>query len=418
MHTRYRVFALSALAVIFILSGCIAPVALQPAANPEAGDYAEFLSDNFAVTFTDPVTQDAYAAALAAAIPGADAVEIPAEIDGDGFSPLEAVLMTVHVANLDELGYTYPEEKVTAALSSLPALPDDLTLPRRQELAAALAGDLLTPDQLGVDLTGSVTPAFATELLGNALLVNGNYKDFLGRSTDPDIVNKLMYAWGSFDQVLMPELQASANALIEDGVITGYNIKRTAQSANAAKARTLVYGHANMEHAKQLIGLLRSEGLEADVLLEPKTSAFLYLDEWGEPTESPEFQVEPLEGGNGIAYAKEYDLVFEFDDPADRDRFDQVIKDFAKKNEQDQPGLLIGSWWQPLYSSRVPLDDYVAVKNNVVTGDQFYIQSFSLAEDSDAVVAAFTAAYPDAAVTVHDLWVNEAFYNYLMGEAQ
>ena len=49
--------------------------------------YAEFLADNFAVTFADPVTQDAYAAALVAAIPGADAVDMPAEIDRDGCDP-------------------------------------------------------------------------------------------------------------------------------------------------------------------------------------------------------------------------------------------------------------------------------------------------------------------------------------------
>jgi hypothetical protein len=167
-----------------------------------------------------------------------------------------------------------------------------------------------------------------------------------------------------------------------------------------------------------LIGLLRSEGLEADVLLEPKTSAFLYLDEWGEPSESPEFVVEPMEDGNGIAYAKEYDLVFEFDDLADRDRFDEVIKQYAKKNEADQRGLIISSWWQPLYSSRTAMDGYFAVKNNVVSGAQFYIQSFSLEEASDAVAAAFQTAYPNAEVTVHDLWVNEAFHNYLLGEAK
>ena len=386
--------------------------------NPASAEYAEFLADNFDISFEEPVSQDAFLDALRAAIPAAEAVEVPAEVDMEGFSALEAVLTAVHLANLDELGYTYPEAKVAETLAGWSAAPEDLALARRQELAAAVDAGLLGAGWRMVDMAALPGADFATDLLGNTLLVTGDYKDFLGRSTDPDIINKLMYAWDSFDQVSMPELQASANALIADGVITGYNIKRTAQSANAAQARTLIYGHANMEHAKQLIGLLRSEGLEADVMLEPKTSAFLYLDEWGEPTESPEFQVEPLEGGNGIAYAKEYDLVFEFDDPLDRDRFDEVIKQFAKKNEQDQPGLLIGSWWQPLYSSRVAVEEYIPVKNNVVSGDQFYIQSFSLNENSSDVVAAFESAFPEAEVSFHDLWVNEAFHNYLMGEAQ
>jgi len=402
--------------VVVMLSGCVAPL-IMPSAPPDpTGEYAEFLADNYQVSLAETVTQEEYSAAVNLILGDITAVELPAEIDQEGFTALEAILFTVHMANVDELGYTYPVEKVEATLADWATLPSDLAMARRQELAAAIDSGLIPSTWHNRALMEPVSTEVATALLGNLLLLTGNYKDFLGRSTDPDIVNKLMYAWSGFDQVLMPELQESANALIADGVITGYNIKRAAQRANAAPARTLVYGHSNMEHAKQLIGLLRSEGLEADIQLEPKTSAFLYLDEWGDPGQSPEFVVEPLEGGNGIAYSKEYDLVFEFDDTVDRDQFDLVIKQFAKKNEDDQPGLITGSWWQPLYSSRVELAGYFPVKNNVVTGDQFYIQSFSLIEASAAVVAAFQAAYPDAEVTVSDLWVNQAFHNYLNGE--
>jgi hypothetical protein len=389
----------------------------MPATTADStADYAEFLTDSYQITLPETVTQDAYTAAAEQIIGATAAIALPAEIDLDGFTSLEAILMTVHLANVDELGYTFPADKVDATLAGWASLPSELAVERRQELAAAVASGLLASGWQSIDLMEPVSNERAINLLGNLSLLTGNYKDFLGRSTDPDIVNKLMYAWTSFDQVLMPELQESANQLIAEGVITGYNIKRSAQRTQAAPQRTLIYGHSNMEHAKQLIGLLRSEGLEADIQLEPKTSAFLYLDEWGEPTQSPEFVVEPLEGGNGIAYSKEYDLVFEFDDPADRDQFDLVIKQYAKKNEENQPGLITGSWWQPLYSSRVELAGYFPVKNNVVTDDQFYIQSFSLVEASDAVVAAFQAAYPEATVTVSDLWVNEAFHNYLLGE--
>lgn len=412
--TRYLLLILTT--AIVLLSGCVAPLTMSLAMATPTGEYAEFLADNYQVTFAETVTQDAYTAATNLILGDSAATELPAEIDQEGFSALEAILLTVHLANEDELGYTYPVEKVDATLTGWTTIPADLSMARRQELAAAVDSGLIPSSWQKLALTEPISGEVATDLLGNLLLFTGNYKDFLGRSTDPDIVNKLLYAWSGFDQVLMPELQESANALIAEGVITGYNIKRSDQSAHAAPARTLVYGHSNMEHAKQLIGLLRSEGLAADIQLEPKTSAFLYLDEWGEPTQSPEFLVEPLAGGNGIAYSKEYDLVFEFDDTADRDQFDQVIKQYAKKNEDEQPGLITGSWWQPLYSSRVALGDYFAVKNNVVTGDQFYIQSFSLVEASDAVVAAFQTAYPEATVTVSDLWVNQAFYNYLNGE--
>src|SRR5690606_11451459 len=182
--------------------------------------------------------------------------------------------------------------------------------------------------------------------------------------------------------------------------------------------RTIVYGHSDIAHAIQLIGLLRSENLEAKVLLEPKTSAFLYLAEWGEPSQSPSFQVELWEDGNGIAYAKEYDLAFEFDNVEDMLRFDDVIKDYAKKDAADEPGLIIASWWQPLYSARIPVEDYVAVKNNVALGEGVYIQSFSLAETSEAIVAAFAEAYPDTEIVTWALWVNVAFHRYLLGEPE
>jgi len=167
-----------------------------------------------------------------------------------------------------------------------------------------------------------------------------------------------------------------------------------------------------------LIGLLRSEDLEARVLLEPKTSAFLYLAEWGEPSQSPSFQVELWEDGNGIAYAKEYDLALEFDNVEDMLRFDAVIKDYAKKDEPDEPGLIISSWWQPLYSTRIPVEGYVPVKNNVAMGESVYVQSFSLVETSDEIAAAFADAYPDTEIVTWDLWVNDAFHRYLLGEPE
>jgi hypothetical protein len=339
--------------------------------------------------------------------------EFPAAIDTAGFTTLEALLTTLYFVNVDELGYTYPADKVTAALSGWDV--GDQAMERQQELAAAIDTGLLGETCQGIDFAAEADAAFANYLIYKTLIFTGNYKHFLGYSNDPDIYNKVYFTWNSFDQVLMPEFQIPANELIKTGVITGYNVKRIDLDPGFDPELTIVYGHSNIAHAIQLIGLLRSEDMEAKVLLEPKTSAYLYLAEWGEPSPSPEFQVEPLEDGNYIAYAKEYDLAFEFDTKDDMLRFDAIIKAYAKKNEQDQPGLLFGSWWQPLYSTRIPMDDYIAVKNTVALGSEVYIQSFSLAEDAEALAADFAAAYPDNTITSWDLWVNVSFYNYLMG---
>lgn len=335
-----------------------------------AGTDLDFLEDN-GYAFAGDVDQTAFVETIAGI---AGEVAYPEAIDAEGFSALEALLTAVYFVNVDELGFTYPEDKVAAALEGWKV--DALPIERQQELAAAIDVGLLDASCQGLDFEAEVDAALANYLVHKTLIFTGQHKHFLGYSTDADIYNKIIFTWNSFDQVLMPDFQLPANEMIREGLITGYNVKRPALNARFDPDRTIVYGHSNIAHAIQLIGLLRSEDLEAKVLLEPKTSAFLYLAEWGEPSQSPSFQVELWEDGNGIAYAKEYDLAFEFNDVEDMLRFDEVIKSYAKKDAADEPGLIIGSWWQPLYSARIPIEDYVAVKNNVAMGEDVYIQSF------------------------------------------
>lgn len=375
--------------------------------------YADFLSDQFDLSFSGEVTQSDFRAALVTLL---GEVEAPAELDFDGFTGLEAVLTSLYYVNLDELAFTYPEDKVDESLEGV-TVNLDLTPERRQELAAAFDTGLYDPVCTGdFDLSAPLDSQLADYLLGRVLELTGQYKNYVGYVNDPDIYNRLVYAWNSFDQVFDPELQAPAVNLIREGVITGYNLKRTSLDSNFDPDLSIVYGHANIAHARQLIGLLRSENLNVRVLLEPKTSAFLYLAEWGEPGTSPSFRVEALDDGNYIAYAKEFDLAFEFSSIQDRDRFDSIILAYAKKDADDEPGLILGSWWQPLYSSRVVLPDYIEVTNNVVVLGDFYLQSFSLTENSDAIISSFQAAYPDGNIETWDLWVNVAFHNYLLGE--
>lgn len=387
------------------------------AAGDESPDYEEFLADRYYVDLAGDVTQEQVLAALTEMTGGPDAVVLPEEIDSEGFTALELILTAVHMANMDELGYSYPEEKADAALQDWTNLPQDLELARKQELAAAVDSGLLPADLNGIDLQAPVSAELAADMMGRVLEVTGQYKHFLGSTEDPDIYSDVLYFWNSFDQVSKPDLQEPANEMIIDGVITGYNVKRLANDSMADPDNTIIYGHSNIDHAMQLIALMRSEDLEADVQLEPKTSAYLYLADWGEPTESPGFQVDPLDDGNYIAFAKEYDLVFEFEDPADKEQFDAVIKQYAKKNEADQPGLILGSWWQPLYSSTEPIEEYVQVINNVASDEGYFIQSFSLPDNQESVDQ-FAAAFPDSQVDTVDTWVNQAFHNYMLGESQ
>lgn len=400
-----------ALLLLLITGITVLPAAAQDTCAANTG-FAPYLAAQYDIALDGEVAQEDFASAATSIV---GEVELPADVDLDGFTNLEAVLTSLYYVNLDELALTYTPEKIETTLADL-AGSADLSDTQRAELATAIDSGLLADGCTSVDWTAPLESEFATELLGNVLVFTGQYQHEIGLVSDADIYNELLYAYNSFDQVLLPEVQENANQLIREGVITGYNLKRTALNANFDPERTIVYGHANIEHAVQLIALLRSEGIDARVQLEPKTSAFLYLAEWGEPSVAPEFQVEALDDGNYIAYAKEYDLAFEFATVEDRDRFDPIILAYAKRDAEDETGLILGSWWQPLYSSRVEIDGYVQVVNNVVHLGSVYLQTFSLIDSSPAILENFESAYPDSEVEVYDLWVNVAFHNYLNGE--
>jgi hypothetical protein len=179
------------------LMGCAVPATFQRASYYEFSEYGDYLADNYGIRFDGPVSQEAYREAVGAIFADAGSVAVPAEIDQEGFSALEAVLTTLYIADLDELGDTYPEAKVAELLAAWPGAPADLPLERRHELAAAIDSGLLNPGWRNVDLSQPPPAGFATDLLGNALQLTGSFKNFLARAAESDITNQLIFSWRS-----------------------------------------------------------------------------------------------------------------------------------------------------------------------------------------------------------------------------
>jgi hypothetical protein len=331
-------------------------------------------------------------------------------------SSIVAVSIAVRAAGLKELAYTYPTDKVALVLKSLNQSKNGLAKKAAQELAAAADAGLLP-----TELWSSFKPSKAADtelintLLGKILVTKGLYKHYIGYVNDADIYAKLSDAFVTSDIIHAPKLQLLVNTALEQNLITGYSLKDSRFNPNFINSLSLIYGHSDLNHAVQLIGLLRSEGLNAKVQFEPKTSAFIYLKEWGDPGPN----VVQIANGNFISYAKEYDLEFEFSSKEQKAAFQGAVLAYAKKNVKDQTGLIASSWFQPLYYSSTELQDYEVITNNYITDkDSTYtVNPFSLNEDSAKVVAGLKAIDPDAIVTPYKFWVDKPFFNYLHGES-
>ncbi len=267
----------------------------------------------------------------------------------------------------------------------------------------------------------------AADMLMAAVNISGQGRNYLGMASDPDIYAKIQSTWNSFanfDDATLSELGAQ---LVIQGASTGFNLKYDGYNANFLPEYTLQYGHSDITHAVQLIGLLNSEGIDAKVQMEPKVSIYEYMTDWGDPTKvetTPTYELRAIEGGRWLCYAMEYDMKLEFETVADKEAFHGIVEDYAKKYDDrvDADGnattpLLAGAWWQPLYTSTVPMQnsEFKLIYDNVIRNGAYTIHPFSLPDQTGAIEAVVAKEAPELKVERTTLYVNPAFYNYLTG---
>ncbi|MCR8660376.1 hypothetical protein [Paenibacillus endoradicis] len=387
------------------------------------GQYIQYVADllpgnakSSTLTFTDVASTDEQYAAVVElnekGILSGATVSAKQQLE-----PWVAAIIAVRASGLQELALTYTTEKTDAALKKIGSSSAQWVPHVAQELAVAIDNAII-PEQYYNDFSKkSVASAeLINTLLGQIVTFNGEYKQFLGSSQDADIIAELIGAYNTSDIIQVNDLQTIVNTALEKDIITGYNFKDSRFDANFVDEYALTYGHSDLKHAIQLIGLLRSEGIEAKVQFEPKTSAFLYLKEWGEPTQSDSFQVKQIANGKYVAYSKEYDLKLEFSSLTDKAKFQDIILAYAKKDADDEQGLIYASWWQPLYHSNTEIADYEVVTNNKISLGNYYAQTFSLNEEVEEIVTGMKQVNANVVVDSNQFWVNKAFFNYLGGK--
>ncbi len=347
-----------------------------------------------------------------------------APVIADGLTWWNAIGAAVEAADYEELALSYPQEKTAERLKqhgvNVPAEEADKLY--MTKVACALDVSLVTAEDVARAEAGEAfTANDAVKLLMKVADANGDARNFLGMASDPDIYGKVDHAWNSFILFDDGKLAEVGKEAVLRQISTGYGIKSAAYDARFLPNLTLQYGHSDIKHAHQLLGLLNSEDIDAKVQLEPKISIYQYWLEWGPiPEATPTYEVKQFDDLY-LVYAVEYDLQLEFDNTDDMMRFDSVIKEFAKKNEgnEEAEGLIYASWWQPLYSTTrtdMPKEDYHQMFDCVVTNGIYSIHPFTLPENRDMVVEELTKLADGLDVKTVERYCNTAFYSYLKGE--
>lgn len=414
--TKLTVAAMSLL-LAFAVTGCSGSGQTTAGTNPGTATASEdkaYLKRYFDVEVkADAFTADAFSSDLKK-VAGEEAPAVAS------LQTLEVVKAAVAAADYEELALSYPAEKVKARLDHH-GVKKAVAEPYGAYLACAMDTGLITAKEgVAAAENKDMAAAAAEELLMNIAEANGDGRNYLGMSDDPAIYGKIDQAWNSFllfDDGTLSEVGRKA---VVEGISTGYGLKSSAFDARFLPELTLQYGHSDIKHAHQLIGLLNSEGITARVQLEPKISIYQYLLEWGPvPEATPTYEVKQFDDLY-LVYAVEYDMQLEFASEAQMRQFDSVIKAYAKKNEgnEDAVGMISGAWWQPLYSSvrtDMPAEDFHQIYDCVIQNGIFSIHPFALPENKDNVVKELEGLAGGLKVTPVERYCNTAFHNYMTG---
>ncbi len=329
----------------------------------------------------------------------------------------------IKATDFEELALTYTSEKAQARLDYYGV--SGVGSYDSKYVACALDAHLIDAASVNkIVKDGDIDSAIATTLLMNILQVNGDARNYLGKVSDEDILNKVASAFNSYYIYSDDNLDIVGKELVKSKASTGYNLKKEGFNSNFIPSLTIKYGHSDEKHLKQLIALLNSEGIDAKLQIEPKVSIYQYLLDWGPiPEPSYSYYVEQYSEDLYLVHALEYDALFEFNSEDDLLDFNRIIEQYSKKNSENQAEgsdvkLISGAWWQPLYSTVDMHDEdaYKAIYDGVAIQGGYSIHPFTLEETKDEL-AKNIKKLTDAPVEFRKFYVNNAFYRYLTGES-
>lgn len=340
------------------------------------------------------------------------------KIEGN-YSPDKLIEASIKNAQYDELALTYNKDKIKEKLKNDYKI--DVNSSKENYLVCAMDLGIVNNEVVKkIYKENKLSTDNFAYIITRVLNSTGVGRNYIGSIYDTDIGAKINNTWESFLLFSDEKLEEVGYKAVKNGTVTGYNLKTSENDSNFIKDKTIVYGHSDIKHAHQLVGLLRSENIQAKIQLEPKISIYKYLLEWGPvPEATPTYEV-VQDGEDYFVHAVEYDLAIEFLSNEEMEKFNNIIGKYAKKNEgnEEGKGLLYESWWQPLYSTtngKMNKEEYVEIVDNIVKNGIYEIHSFSTVENKEKVKAELTENN-DFEIEQRTIYCNKAFYSYLIGE--
>lgn len=310
---------------------------------------------------------------------------------------------TVNKIDMKELAQTYSKEKINNSLNGYKNLNKE-DIKTLSEKAVLVDIGAITIDELNTNKNiEKILNDYTADYLDRS-------ENSLGNISDKNIVERINKKYSTFKVIEKNSLIDTLNEALAEGFTTGYNVKNNSEHANFNPSLSLTYGHNNIKHAGQLIALMKSENIDAKIQIEPKTSAYLHMADWGEPAK-PNIV---MDNGQIVITPLEYDLQFEFANNEDKIKFIKAVEKYAKKDDANEKGLIFDAWWQPFMQTEKVDGFYLLTVNMASLGD-YTAYILTLPEKSEALMKKLSEN-KDITLTKKDVYVNPSFYRFMLGE--
>lgn len=319
--------------------------------------------------------------------------------------------------NLSELTRVITKEQALKVLGLESSEYDEAIL---KAVAAYKLGSNVEVETLREFVKGNELKPVIDKML-KGLVANNNIKAMKsGDISNPYVAFELGKEYDKAKVLTNNDAFRAGVELITKNEATGFNIISKEYANNFDKSKTFVYSQDSIANVNQLLAILRMEGIKGKVAIEPKSSAYEYRKEWGEPAPATEkYEVVKVKDGKMVANSIEFNIYIEFENKEDMQKLDKLViaNTMKTKDMPNGENRIADSWWVPLYSTTAEMGEgYGNLIDNKIVKDDLILHTFTLEKDSAKVIKTLNEFLKVNTAVAEKIWVNNPFIDYIKGE--